>query len=404
MHANKVPPDDFNYPHTYDPILMDQIWDIHNPHDVFDLVEDPIHENCLVIIDRVNVSEIEHTYASVMDRLKNCVNKKIIIMYHYKCLSTKRAAAGLSLDKHILVDLMGFEPKNIVYIVQLKADMKIITQTFGLETKVTYYDKWLEELHRYLMQRYFVVKRKHLERNPNLEDKLFSVFIRRYEDLRFQVMIDLLSKDLLSDSYYTFAAREGSMQHDISFTQMFEYVNNLPEIYIPHKNKILEWIKGIPYAVEKIDPIIGEGYNTLFTPNLGDYFNHSKIHLIVETHARNDSDTKSDFSIITEKTYKAIFYKKPFLLLSQPEALQALREGGYKTFSHVIDESYDNIENFDDRLNAISNEMIRIRNLDNNSLQKLLDACQDNIEHNYSLMLREATRKLPEKFNVKNFI
>jgi len=46
---------------------------------------------------------------------------------------------------------------------------------------------------------------------------------------------------------------------------------------------------------------------------------------------------------ITEKTVRTIIMKKPFLLLTSPFALKFLKYLGFKTFSDVFDESYDNI-------------------------------------------------------------
>jgi septation ring formation regulator EzrA len=124
----------------------------------------------------------------------------------------------------------------------------------------------------------------------------------------------------------------------------------------------------------------------------------------VETHCEHTDNLRADFSIVTEKIYKAMLYKKPFILLSQSRTLQVLRECGYKTFDHVINESYDKLETFPERLNAISEELNRIRNLDDISLQNLLDSCQENVEHNYNLMLKESFKSIPQEFTIRNFI
>ena len=44
---------------------------------------------------------------------------------------------------------------------------------------------------------------------------------------------------------------------------------------------------------------------------------------------------------ITEKTYRNFIYKKPFIVLGQVGQLKFIRKLGYKTFSPIIDESYD---------------------------------------------------------------
>jgi len=46
---------------------------------------------------------------------------------------------------------------------------------------------------------------------------------------------------------------------------------------------------------------------------------------------------------VTEKTLRSIIFKKPFLLVAEPYVLKYLKHLGFKTFSDVFDESYDNI-------------------------------------------------------------
>ena len=45
---------------------------------------------------------------------------------------------------------------------------------------------------------------------------------------------------------------------------------------------------------------------------------------------------------ITEKTFKCLATGKPFVVLSGPGFLKTLQNFGFKTYSDVIDESYDN--------------------------------------------------------------
>jgi hypothetical protein len=53
---------------------------------------------------------------------------------------------------------------------------------------------------------------------------------------------------------------------------------------------------------------------------------------------------------MTEKTAKPIWAKRLFVMFGTPGFLKKLHELGFKTFDHVIDESYDSM------LNAQQNE------------------------------------------------
>lgn len=66
---------------------------------------------------------------------------------------------------------------------------------------------------------------------------------------------------------------------------------------------------------------------------------------------------------INEKMFKAIITMQPFLILGQPQALQVLKQLGYKTFDNWINESYDNILNNEDRMNALVDEIDRLNKL-----------------------------------------
>jgi hypothetical protein len=63
---------------------------------------------------------------------------------------------------------------------------------------------------------------------------------------------------------------------------------------------------------------------------------------------------------ITEKTFKCIPAMHPFIIFSYPGILSELRTLGYKTFSPMIDETYDTIINDDERFNALWNEITRL--------------------------------------------
>jgi hypothetical protein len=88
---------------------------------------------------------------------------------------------------------------------------------------------------------------------------------------------------------------------------------------------------------------------------------------------------------LTEKSLRPIACGKPFILAATPGSLQYLKDYGFETFSHLIDESYDSIVNPQLRLQAIAKEMQRISQLSLTERCKLytdLDSiCQRNKQH-----------------------
>lgn len=76
--------------------------------------------------------------------------------------------------------------------------------------------------------------------------------------------------------------------------------------------------------------------------------NQSYFNLIVET----DLEHNHSF-FLTEKTIKSVITGQPFVVFSNMHHLKNLKEIGFKTFSECWDESYDDIEDLDLRIDAI---------------------------------------------------
>jgi hypothetical protein len=65
----------------------------------------------------------------------------------------------------------------------------------------------------------------------------------------------------------------------------------------------------------------------------------------------------SDILHITEKTFKPIAFRHPFMIWGQVGTLQRLKELGFETFENLFDESYDDISNHRQRLDAVVNNI-----------------------------------------------
>jgi len=74
---------------------------------------------------------------------------------------------------------------------------------------------------------------------------------------------------------------------------------------------------------------------------------------------------------LTEKTLRPIACGKPFILMATPGSLQYLKQYGFETFGELIDESYDQIVNHRQRLQAVIAEMTRISSMSLESKNQL---------------------------------
>ena len=88
--------------------------------------------------------------------------------------------------------------------------------------------------------------------------------------------------------------------------------------------------------------------------------------------------------MFTEKTWKPIAMKMPFIIIGQPFVLKKLREYGYKTFPW--DESYDEIVDPDKRMESIIDLVVALNS--RKDFVELIESCEDIVDHNFDLLKR----------------
>lgn len=86
---------------------------------------------------------------------------------------------------------------------------------------------------------------------------------------------------------------------------------------------------------------------------------------------------------LTEKIFKPIVNKQPFMLLAAPGNLEYLRSYGFKTFDGIIDESYDNIIDNDLRTEAVVKQLTWYCNLSSSEKTDIISRLEPIIEHNF---------------------
>jgi hypothetical protein len=124
------------------------------------------------------------------------------------------------------------------------------------------------------------------------------------------------------------------------------------------------------------------------------YFDNSYFSVVTETLFYNLDNRKPNelyMNVIdtypgvffSEKIYKCLALKHPFVLVSTYGSLAELRKRGYKTFSPYIDESYDDIKDDDSRLNTITNEINRLCKLSPEEWIQFTASIKEIVDHNF---------------------
>jgi hypothetical protein len=157
----------------------------------------------------------------------------------------------------------------------------------------------------------------------------------------------------------------------------------------------VEWFKRIVETCNKhksIFPLrlnIDSTYNKNFLDNDDMiYFQDSYLSLVTETFFfdlnREENKLRNDDAIfLSEKTFKPIAMKHPFITVARPHTLAKLKSMGYKTFSPYINESYDDIDDDYTRLVMIVEEIKRLDRLTPDQWIQWQTNVKDIVDHNY---------------------
>ena len=87
---------------------------------------------------------------------------------------------------------------------------------------------------------------------------------------------------------------------------------------------------------------------------------------------------------LTEKIFKPIVSKRPFILVAAPGNLAYLKSYGFRTFDRWIDESYDNEKDHQTRLEKIATEIEKLCNLSPADLKKMHQEMREILEFNFN--------------------
>lgn len=140
-----------------------------------------------------------------------------------------------------------------------------------------------------------------------------------------------------------------------------EYKNNPDGANVRNGNEDMHY-SGFPYSV--------------------DLFQQTSISVVLETNVFENGNNLPDFS---EKTYKAIINKHPFLVWNEPESLWFLRKYGFYTF-----EDYMEYKDYDSIKDPFEKNKIVIKNLNYflKNYKSFESEINDKIEHNYNNMIK----------------
>jgi hypothetical protein len=240
---------------------------------------------------------------------------------------------------------------------------------------------------------------------PNLEEseavvydtelvpnRLFLSWNRRYRNHRVTLALMLESLNLIDRTYISFSDVNIERQTK-TFEQSIHYhVLQNWGVDISQET-INSFASRLPLTIDNETNInqMCEDRGNVSRP----YYQDSLVSLITETNFDNDEVT------LTEKSYKPIKEKHPFIIIGVNGAVKGLQRAGFRTFNEFWDEGYDEITCPAERIRAIKKIIEDISTWDNDKILDFKRKVKPILEYNYDVLKESSPRQMALEINNK---
>ncbi len=217
-------------------------------------------------------------------------------------------------------------------------------------------------------------------------DKLFLTWNRRFRKHRTSLALILEKNNLIERSLMSFAKIDREMQHHTVHAEIKNQriggsdgnpirLYDCLELDIP-EDVAQRFAERCPLEID------GEKDINKMCEDYGytqPYYRQTLVSLITETNFNTDECT------LTEKSFKPMYNKHPFIIVGVAGSLQGLRDLGFKTFGNFWSEEYDMIEEPSKRFIAIEKILQEIASWTPDQILDFKRRAKPIIEHNYNM-------------------
>lgn len=215
-------------------------------------------------------------------------------------------------------------------------------------------------------------------------NKKFLYFNRRWRLHRPFLMTLLYSRNLIEQGYVSFGPCDPKDTWNHRWPELTRYFRNDPDITLLLTNN--QGVKELPPMFLDTDELHINRAEA--TPNTNYYYENSYFSVISETTYFTNWYSPARF--LSEKAFKPIAMKHPFVLVSVPNSLEIFKIMGYKTFSPFINESYDTEIDDGKRMLLILDEIERLCNLTQQELSEFLLNVKEICDYNYNMLMSKS--------------
>ena len=212
--------------------------------------------------------------------------------------------------------------------------------------------------------------------NTGAREKKFVCFNRVPRAHRLEFLAHMLEHNLVEEGFYSFDLTE-EPYHTTEHVQkqLDKHRHRFPMVLnrtAERDNPVEIQQDDLKYFQKSYFSIVGE---TLFYKKITEY--------------RPNSLSTYGNLFLSEKMFKPFAVKHPFVVLNFPGSLAAVRQLGFRTFSPWIDETYDTIEDDEERLLAVFAEVQRLCNQTEQQWLEWQQGVRDIVEHNFRWLLED---------------
>lgn len=211
--------------------------------------------------------------------------------------------------------------------------------------------------------------------HPN-KPKLFDALLGLNRPHRQEIFNRLQASNLLEKSYVSLLAKEF---HNDPTQHLLYYSSDLADLETAQVHDIIK-SQGIfnSYTLKTLSQKTADIPLPISMQVPWAIYQKSYYSIVAETMQHGP------YHMITEKTAKPLYAKRPFVVFGFSGHLQYLQSLGFKTFSSVIDETYDSISDDAARFSAAFDQVIKLSQMDP---VEVYDILHQVLEHNHNLIV-----------------
>jgi hypothetical protein len=218
-----------------------------------------------------------------------------------------------------------------------------------------------------------------------MPEKVFLCWNRRFRGHRTHLSLALDKEGIVDKSYWSMGVTDPE-NPDRRFEQTVDLHGNA-NLNL-NNDDVGNFLNKLPLNIDGKDDIVEmcEDRNN----EAREFYQNSLVSLVTETNYNLTEVT------LTEKSFKPLKEKHPFIIVGAPGAIQSMRDLGFKTFNEFWSENYDTIQDPRVRLKEIVDICKDIASW---TPEKILDfkrRVKPIVEHNHQLLSVDPTTRIAE--------